>query len=97
MCVSVRSSTRSGSFHVEKLASQYGYNFEKFAVAPPGVEQKSVWLRVGRQMKPYVADTVAIVNSALKQGKRLIFEGAQGTSVISESLDKVGYKMPKRP
>jgi adenylosuccinate synthase len=26
-----------------------------------------------------VADTVAIVNSALKQGKRLIFEGAQGT------------------
>ena len=34
---------------LEKLAGQYGYNFEKFAVAPPGVEQKSVWLRVGRQ------------------------------------------------
>jgi adenylosuccinate synthase len=33
----------------------------------------------GRRLKPYVADTVAIINSALKQGKRLIFEGAQGT------------------
>jgi adenylosuccinate synthase len=34
---------------------------------------------LGKRLKPYVADTVAIVNSALKQGKRLIFEGAQGT------------------
>ena len=34
---------------------------------------------LGRRLKPYVADTVAIINSALKQGKRLIFEGAQGT------------------
>jgi adenylosuccinate synthase len=34
---------------------------------------------LGRRLAPYVADTVAIVNSALKQGKRLIFEGAQGT------------------
>jgi MoxR-like ATPase len=24
-------------------------------------------------------------------------EGAQGTSVVAEALDKVGYKMPKRP
>jgi adenylosuccinate synthase len=34
---------------------------------------------LGRRLAPYVADTVAIINSALKQGKRLIFEGAQGT------------------
>ncbi len=34
---------------------------------------------LGRRLKPYVADTVAIVNSALRQKKRLIFEGAQGT------------------
>jgi adenylosuccinate synthase len=34
---------------------------------------------LGRRLSPYVADTVAIINSALKQGKRLIFEGAQGT------------------
>ncbi|HKP94387.1 MAG TPA: adenylosuccinate synthase [Fibrobacteria bacterium] len=34
---------------------------------------------LGRRLAPYVADTVAIINSALKQGKRLLFEGAQGT------------------
>ncbi len=34
---------------------------------------------LGRLIKPYVADTVALINTALKQGKRLIFEGAQGT------------------
>ncbi len=34
---------------------------------------------LGRLLKPYVSDTVAIVNVALKKGKRLIFEGAQGT------------------
>jgi adenylosuccinate synthase len=34
---------------------------------------------LGKRIAPYVADTVAIINSALKQKKRLIFEGAQGT------------------
>ena len=34
---------------------------------------------LAKRIAPYVADTVAIINSALKQGKRLIFEGAQGT------------------
>jgi adenylosuccinate synthase len=33
----------------------------------------------GRRLSPYIVDTVALINSALKQGKRLIFEGAQGT------------------
>jgi adenylosuccinate synthase len=37
------------------------------------------YLELGKRLAPYVADTVAIVNSALKQKKRLIFEGAQGT------------------
>ncbi|MDQ3003312.1 MAG: adenylosuccinate synthase [Fibrobacterota bacterium] len=34
---------------------------------------------LGRRLAPYITDTVALVNAALKQGKRLIFEGAQGT------------------
>ncbi|MEO6096326.1 MAG: adenylosuccinate synthase [Fibrobacteria bacterium] len=37
------------------------------------------YLELGKRLAPYVADTVAIINSALKQKKRLIFEGAQGT------------------
>ena len=34
---------------------------------------------LGRRLAPYVCDTVALVNKALKSGKRLLFEGAQGT------------------
>ncbi|HLP41828.1 MAG TPA: adenylosuccinate synthase [Fibrobacteria bacterium] len=34
---------------------------------------------LGRKLAPFVKDTVAAVNQALKQGKRLLFEGAQGT------------------
>src|SRR6185369_15640372 len=34
---------------------------------------------LGRKMAPFICDTVALINAALKQGKRLIFEGAQGT------------------
>ena len=34
---------------------------------------------LGEKLKPYVADCVALLNGALKQGKSLLFEGAQGT------------------
>ncbi len=34
---------------------------------------------LGRKLAPFVKDTVAHVNQALKAGKRLLFEGAQGT------------------
>jgi adenylosuccinate synthase len=34
---------------------------------------------LGKRLAPYVNDTVALVNHALKSGKRLLFEGAQGT------------------
>jgi len=37
---------------LEVLAEQYGYEFHEFAVAHPGVEQKSTWLKVGRQLRP---------------------------------------------
>lgn len=33
----------------------------------------------GRRLKPFVTDTGAIVRSALKKGKKVLFEGAQGT------------------
>ncbi|MBL8028630.1 MAG: adenylosuccinate synthase [Fibrobacteres bacterium] len=36
-------------------------------------------LALGEKLKPYIADTTAIVNKALKDKKRLLFEGAQGT------------------
>ena len=37
---------------LEVLADKYGYEFHEFAVAHPGVEQKSTWLKIGRQLRP---------------------------------------------
>jgi branched-chain amino acid transport system substrate-binding protein len=36
---------------LEKLAAKYGYTFDKFAVSPPGIDQKATWLQI-RQKKP---------------------------------------------
>src|SRR5207302_6875699 len=30
---------------LEKLAAKYGYTFDKFAVSPPGIDQKATWLQ----------------------------------------------------
>jgi branched-chain amino acid transport system substrate-binding protein len=37
---------------LEALSKKYGYEFEKFPVAAPGIEQKAVWLQLARQTKP---------------------------------------------
>ncbi len=37
------------------------------------------YCRYGEQIKPYLADTSALLNQAIDQGESLLFEGAQGT------------------
>ncbi len=37
---------------LERLAEDYGYELHLFPVAHPGLEQKSTWLRIGRQLRP---------------------------------------------
>jgi adenylosuccinate synthase len=37
------------------------------------------YLGYAAQMKPHIQDTVRLLNQAVKQGKRLLFEGAQGS------------------
>jgi branched-chain amino acid transport system substrate-binding protein len=37
---------------LQVLAEKYGYEFHEFPVAHPGVEQKSTWLKIGRQLRP---------------------------------------------
>jgi branched-chain amino acid transport system substrate-binding protein len=37
---------------LEKLAQKFGYQFSKFAVPHPGLEQKATWLKIGRQLRP---------------------------------------------
>ncbi|MBI1206120.1 MAG: ABC transporter substrate-binding protein [Azospirillum sp.] len=36
----------------EALAAKYGFQLSNFPVAHPGLEQKAVWLRIGRQLRP---------------------------------------------
>ncbi|MDH5676124.1 MAG: ABC transporter substrate-binding protein [Myxococcales bacterium] len=37
---------------LEMLAEQEGFELSQFAVAHPGLEQKSTWMRIGRQLRP---------------------------------------------
>ncbi|HYM30002.1 MAG TPA: ABC transporter substrate-binding protein [Candidatus Cybelea sp.] len=37
---------------LEALSKKYGFVFDKFPVAAPGIEQKSTWLQLARQTKP---------------------------------------------
>jgi len=37
---------------LEELSGKYGYQFSKFPVAHPGLEQKATWLQIGRQVRP---------------------------------------------
>ncbi len=37
------------------------------------------YLECGHKLKPFIADTVTMLNRALREGKNILFEGAQGT------------------
>jgi adenylosuccinate synthase len=37
------------------------------------------YLACGRKLRPFIADTVTLLNRALRDGKNILFEGAQGT------------------
>jgi adenylosuccinate synthase len=47
-----------------------GFDFE---------EVLSEYLRLAERIRPYVADTSVVVNEAIKAGRNVLFEGAQGT------------------
>ena len=61
------------SAHNEIIVRQYGG--EAVSVESVFVEYRGL----GEQLRPYIADCVALLNQAVKQGKALLFEGAQGT------------------
>ncbi|SHH73357.1 adenylosuccinate synthase [Virgibacillus chiguensis] len=54
--------------------------FEKlYGVEPMKLEDiVDVYYDYGQQMAPYVCDTSVVLNDALDQGRRVLFEGAQG-------------------
>ncbi len=54
---------------------------EHFYRQPPlNVEEiAEVYLEAGRYLAPYITDTAVLVNEAVDGGKKVLFEGAQGT------------------
>ena len=55
--------------------------FQKLFNAP-GVSAEEIYTEYvgyGRKLRPFIKDTVVFLNLALKSGKKLLFEGAQGT------------------
>ncbi len=51
--------------------------FNGDAVSPDSVIEE--YTKYAERLKPYVTDTVAYLNNAMSSGKKLLFEGAQGT------------------
>jgi adenylosuccinate synthase len=47
------------------------------ALSPDGILEE--YAAYGREIRPYVTDTAALVYEAVKDGRRVVFEGAQGT------------------
>jgi adenylosuccinate synthase len=37
------------------------------------------YYKLGQEIKPYISNTIDLLNDAYKQGKKILFEGAQGT------------------
>ncbi len=61
------------SVHNEIIVRQY--KGEPVSLDAVFVEYRGL----GEQLRPYIADCVALLGTAVKQGKGLLFEGAQGT------------------
>jgi adenylosuccinate synthase len=66
---------------IEAIASFRNEEFKKMYEAP-AIDPEPVikeYLELGKQLKPYICDTVSYLFTSLKSGKKIIFEGAQGT------------------
>jgi adenylosuccinate synthase len=66
---------------VERIVETKNQVFEK-VFGEPGLDASAVWREYaayGEALRPMIADTTAYLLGAVEQGKRLLFEGAQGT------------------
>ncbi len=66
---------------LEEIVKEKNDLFVKIYNEPPcdHIKLADEFLAMGERLKPLMADTTEMANRALKAGKRLLFEGAQGT------------------
>ena len=58
----------------KRVYESYGFTWDlKFE------EILNQYIEYGKQLKPFVIDTAYYINQQIKQGKKVMFEGAQGT------------------
>jgi adenylosuccinate synthase len=67
----------------EKLRRKIRENngiFKAFGAKPLNFAKiNQEYLECGRQLRPFIADTVTLLNRAVRDGRNILFEGAQGT------------------
>lgn len=70
----------------EKFKQVFDFNkkvlTKVFNVSPDKLNEKEIfnqYLKYGQQLKKYVGDSSLEINQAITKGKRILFEGAQGT------------------
>jgi len=53
---------------------------DKYGIPPLKVEEiYNTYLEYAEKLRPYISDTEIVINHAVKEGKKLLLEGAQGT------------------
>jgi adenylosuccinate synthase len=53
---------------------------DKYGIPPLKVEEiYNTYLEYAEKLRPYISDTEIVINNAVKEGKKLLLEGAQGT------------------
>lgn len=60
---------------LKKLYNNNGFDYDEIL---------KEYLEYGERLKPYVADTITILNKAIKEKKNILFEGAQATMLDLE-------------
>lgn len=60
---------------LKKLYNHNGFDYDEIL---------KEYLEYGKRLKPYVADTITILNKAIKEKKNILFEGAQATMLDLE-------------
>jgi len=66
---------------VQRIVEQKNQVFEK-VFGEPGLDAAAIWREYaayGEALRPMIADTTAYLLNAIDDGRRLLFEGAQGT------------------
>lgn len=66
----IEANLRETNFLLERLYNQKGFSVE---------EIYAQYIEYAEKLSPYITDTDIIINNALDEGKKVLFEGAQGT------------------